>query len=45
MVGQAVFCNVVSTKLADLHPAHGIVIGFCSALVIMAVLAVGGCSP
>lgn len=37
--------NVYGGKLADLYPARGIVIGFGSALVIMAVLAVGGSNP
>ncbi|MCM2395060.1 MFS transporter [Rhizobium sp. S95] len=37
--------NVYGGKLADLYPARGIVIGFGSALVIMAILAVGGSNP
>ncbi len=37
--------NVYGGKLADLYPARGIVIGFGSALVIIAILAVGGSNP
>lgn len=34
--------NIYGGKLADLYPARGIVIGFGSALVILAALAIGG---
>lgn len=37
--------NIYGGKLADRYPARGIVIGFGSALVIMATLAVGGSNP
>lgn len=37
--------NIYGGKLADLYPARGIVLGFGSALVIMAGLAVGGANP
>ena len=37
--------NIYGGKLADRYPARGIVIGFGSALVIMAILAVGGSNP
>ncbi|MBE9606913.1 MFS transporter [Acetobacteraceae bacterium H6797] len=37
--------NIYGGKLADRYPARGIVIGFGSALVIMAILAVGGAEP
>lgn len=37
--------NVYGGKLADLYPARGIVLGFGSALAIMAALAVGGANP
>ncbi|ACM30795.1 MFS transporter [Agrobacterium rhizogenes] len=37
--------NVYGGKLADRYPARGIALGFGSALVIMAILAVGGANP
>lgn len=37
--------NVYGGKLADRYPVRGIVLGFGSALVIMATLAIGGANP
>lgn len=37
--------NIYGGKLADRYPARGIVIGFGSALVIMAILAIAGSNP
>ncbi|WP_416066628.1 MFS transporter [Rhizobium sp. ZK1] len=37
--------NIYGGKLADLHPARGIVLGFGAALLILAALAIGGENP